>query len=95
MAGRLLNLRPMLKDNLVIDIAIDNRMVATELSTMRSLIESYLRRQLQNSRLTVNIVVEETQTTQRIYSRVEQYQILEKRHPVHRKLKELLDLDLS
>ena len=95
MAGRLLNLRPMLKDNLVIDIAIDNRMVATELSTMRSLIESYLRRQLQNSRLTVNIVVEETQTTQRIYSRVEQYQILEKRHPVLRKLKELLDLDLS
>jgi DNA polymerase-3 subunit gamma/tau len=95
MAGRLLNLRPMLKDNLVIDIAIDNRMVATELSTMRSLIESYLRKQLQNSRLTVNIVVEETQTTQRIYSRVEQYQILEKRHPVLRKLKELLDLDLS
>ena len=94
MAGRLMNIRPELND-LTVKIGIDNRMVATELSAMRPHIEAYLRQQLQNSKLTINIVIEETKAAHRIYSRVEQYQILEKRNPALRKLKELLDLDLS
>ena len=94
MAGRLMNIRPELND-LTVKIGIDNRMVATELSAMRPHIEAYLRQQLQNSKLTINIVIEETKAAHRIYSRVEQYQILEKRNPALRELKELLDLDLS
>ena len=94
MAGRLMNIRPELND-LTVKIGIDNRMVATELSAMRPHIEAYLRQQLQNSKLTINIVIEEAKAAHRIYSRVEQYQILEKRNPALRKLKELLDLDLS
>ncbi len=95
MAGRLLNIRPMLNDNLTVTISIDNRMVASDIAGMRLRIEEYLRRQLQNSKLSLNIVVEETQQTHRIYSRVEQFQILEQRNPVLHKLKEALDLDLS
>ena len=95
MAGRLLNIRPVLNDSLAITVSIDNRMVASDIAGMRSRIEEFLRRQLQNSKLSLNIVVEETQPTHRIYSRVEQFQILEQRNPVLHKLKEALDLDLS
>lgn len=95
MAGRLLNLRPVLKDSLVVSVVIDNRMVASDISVMRPQIEDFLRKQLQNKGLSLDIVVEETQATHRIFSRVEQYQILEKRNPAVQKLKEMLDLDLS
>ena len=95
MAGRLLNIRPVLDDSLAVTVSIDNRMVASDIAGMRSRIEAFLRSQLQNSKLSLNIVVEETQPTHRIYSRVEQFQILEQRNPVLHKLKEALDLDLS
>ena len=96
MAGRLMNIRPALKPDLIVEVSIDNRMVASELSGMKAHIEAYLRQQLQNDKLSLNIVISETQTAHnRIYSRVEQFQILEKRNPVIHKLKEALDLDLG
>ena len=95
MAGRLQNLRPLLTDGLNVVVHIDNPMVASELSVMRLEIEEFLRRQLQNRKLTFEVVVEEIQSSRKIYSRVEQYQLLEKRNPAIGKLKELLDLDLS
>ena len=94
MAGRLMNIRPSLND-LTVKVSIDNRMVGEELSAMRPQLEAYLQQQLQNRQLTIHIVVEENKTTHKIYSRVEQYLILEKRNPALRKLKELLNLDLS
>ena len=94
MAGRLMNIRPML-DGLTVKVGVDNRMVATELSAMGPHIEAYLQQQLQNRMLSLNIAVDEVHTTRKIYSRVEQYQILERQNPTLRKLKEALDLDLS
>ena len=95
LAGRLMNMRPQLNDDLTITVLIDNRMVAADIMAIRPQIETYLRQQLQNNKLSINVVVEETITVHHIYSRVEQYQILEKRYPVIKKLKEALDLDLS
>ena len=95
LAGRLQIIRPVLNPNLTITATTDNRMVAADITNMRPQIEAYLRHQLQNSKLTLNIVVEETLTIHHIYSRVEQYQILEKRYPALKKIKEVLDLDLS
>ena len=95
MAGRLLNLRPLLNGDFTIDVSVENHMVASELSGMRAHIEEYLRHQLQNRKITLNIVVEDVESTHRIYSRIEQYQTLETRNPAVRKLKEALDLDLD
>ena len=95
MAGRLLNLRPLLNEDFTIDVSVENHMVASELSGMRAHIEEYLRHQLQNRKITLNIVVEDVESTHRIYSRIEQYQTLETRNPAVRKLKEALDLDLD
>ena len=95
MSGRMMNLRPYLASDTEFTITIDNKLVAQELHTIKPRIENYLRRQMQNSRITMRIILDETQTSHRIYSRVEQYQMLEKRNPSLKKLKELLDLDLE
>ena len=94
MAGRLKIIRPRLEDHTIV-ASVDNRMVAADLEAMRGQIESYLRQQLQNKQLTVKIVLEESVVIHHIYSRVEQFQILERRNPALRMLKESLDLDLS
>lgn len=95
MSGRMMNLRPYLAGSTEFAITIDNKLVAQEMRTMQPRIEAYLRTQMQNNHISMRIILEESQLTHRIYSRVEQYQMLEKRNPALRKLKELLDLDLN
>ena len=95
LAGRLLNIRPELKGETTVVVSIDNRMVASDISHMHARIEGYLRSQLQNNRLSLEVVIEDTQVAHRIYSRVEQFQMLEQRNPAIKKLKEALGLDLG
>lgn len=95
MAGRLMNIRPQLTADTTVTVTIDNKIVMQELRTIQSRIEAYLRHQMQNNRITMQVVLEHTQSTHRIYSRVEQYQILEQRNPTLKRLKELFDLDLE
>ncbi|MBQ2969452.1 MAG: DNA polymerase III subunit gamma/tau [Bacteroidaceae bacterium] len=95
MAGRLMNIRPKLNDDNTFSVAIDNKLVAQELHGMQPRIEQYLRKQMQNSRISMRIRVEDVLPTRRILSRVEQYQILENRNPALKLLTELLNLDLE
>ena len=94
MAGRLIIMRPQLTDKSTITINCDNKIVAQELHSMRPRIEAYLRKQMQNKKLQIQINTEEQQAAHRIYSRTEQFQILEQRNPILKRLKEALDLDL-
>lgn len=95
MAGRLMNIRPKLNDDNSFTIIIDNKLVAQEIHAMQPRIVSYLSQQMQNNSITMRIAIEETITTRRIYSRVEQYQMLEQQNPSLKLLKELLNLDLE
>lgn len=95
MAGRLQILRPLLKENLVVEVPVDNRMVADDVRAIRPQLEEFLRRELQNSHISINVIIEEVKSARKILSRVEQYQTIEQHNPAVRKLKELLDLDLS
>ncbi len=95
MAGRLMNIRPKLNDDNTFNVTIDNKLVAQELHGMQPRIEQYLRKQMQNSRISMRIRVEDVLPTHRILSRVEQYQILENRNSALKLLTELLNLDLE
>ena len=95
MAGRLQILRPLLKENLVVEVPVDNRMVADDVRAIRPQLEEFLRRELQNSHISINVIIEEVKSAHKILSRVEQYQAIEQHNSAVRKLKELLDLDLS
>ena len=95
MAGRIMNIRPSLTGDASFSVGIDNKIVAQELRTMQPRIEAYLRQQMQNSRISMQVVLEEAQKVHHIYSRVEQYQQLEQRNQALKKLKELFELDLE
>ena len=95
MAGRIMNIRPSLTGDTSFSVGIDNKIVAQELRTMQPRIEAYLRQQMQNSRISMQVVLEEAQKVHHIYSRVEQYQQLEQRNQALKKLKELFELDLE
>ena len=95
MAGRLMNIRPKLNNDNTFSVAIDNKLVAQELHNMQPRIEQYLRKQMQNRRISMRIQVEDVLPTHRILSRVEQFQALEKRNPALKLLAELLNLDLE
>ena len=95
MAGRLINIRPQISGDATIIVTTDNKIVMQELHRMQTRIEAYLRHQMQNSLISLQVALENTQASHRIYSRVEQYQILEQRNPTLKRLKELLDLDLE
>ncbi|MBO5085087.1 MAG: DNA polymerase III subunit gamma/tau [Bacteroidaceae bacterium] len=95
MAGRIMNIRPSLTGDTSFTVGIDNKIVAQELLTMQPRIEAYLRQQMQNSRISMQVVLEEAQKVHHIYSRVEQYQQLEQRNQALKKLKELFELDLE
>ena len=95
MQGRMLILRPYLVTDTEFTVTIDNKLVAQELHAIKPRIENYLRKQMQNRNITMRIILDETMTTHRIYSRVEQYQMMEKKNPMLRRLKEMFDLDLQ
>ena len=95
MAGRIMNIRPNLGEGTVFTVVVDNKIVAQELRSMQPRIEKYLRMQMQNACIGMQVVLEEAQSAHRIYSRVEQYQALEQRNAALGKLKELLGLDLE
>ena len=95
MAGRLTIIRPTLTGEASFTVVIDNKIVAQDLHSIKPRIEAYLRQQMQNRHISMSIKLEENLNTHRIYSRVEQYQMLEKKNPALKKLKEMLDLDLE
>lgn len=95
MAGRLMNIRPNLDEGTQFTITLDNKLVEQELRNMKPRIEAYLRQQMQNSTISMEIVLDATQGIHRIYSRVEQFQMMEQRNNALTRLKEAFDLDLQ
>lgn len=95
MAGRLMNIRPNLSEGAQFTITLDNKLVEQEMRTIKNRIEAYLRQQMQNSSISMEIIFDESQGIHRIYSRVEQFQMMEKRNDALTRLKEAFDLDLQ
>lgn len=95
MAGRLTIMRPIITGEHTVTIPIDNKIVAQELQSMRPQIETFLRKQMQNSKINIQIDLEEVNKSHRIVSRIEQYQMMEQQNPSLKRLKELLELDLE
>ena len=95
MAGRLMNIRPNLDKGSRFTITLDNKLVEQEMRTMKPRIEAYLRQQMQNSTISMEIILDETQGIRRIYSRVEQFQMMEQRNNALTRLKKAFDLDLQ
>ena len=95
LAGRLMHIRPSLKEETTIDVSVENEMVAADIRSIQPRMEAYLRQQLQNGKLSITITINKGEATVHIYGRLEQYMMMEKRNPALSQLKTLLDLDLE
>lgn len=94
-AARMMNMQPKLLNETDFEVAVDNDMVAKNMAGLKSRIEAYLRENLHNRKITMQVRVSEANENVRAYSHVERFQMMSKKNPCLQKLKEELGLELS
>lgn len=94
-AGRMKNMRPQLQAGWHIDVAIENDMVKIYMEEMAPEILAYLRKNLDNGKITLSFHVMEKQEQTRAYSRKEQLAAMLKKSPELELLRKELELELT
>ncbi|WP_321436676.1 DNA polymerase III subunit gamma/tau [uncultured Bacteroides sp.] len=92
---RMKNSSPKLLSDTSFEMVVDNEIVAKDITTMIPKIQNYLRTQLHNSKVTMNVRVSDAQETVRAYSRVERFKMMAQKNPDLMKLKDTFGLELS
>jgi len=93
-AARMKNMTPTIKDFPAVEVVVPNEIIKTEVETIKGKILSTLKRDLHNSGITLTLRVAEHQA-QRILSRREQFEELERQNPAVALLRDLFDLELA
>jgi DNA polymerase-3 subunit gamma/tau len=86
---------PTLIDATTFEVLVDNEMAANDFTSVKSDIETYLRQQLKNGKVTMTVRVSEAKEVVRAYSPMEKYQLLSERNPALIQLKEDFGLELA
>ncbi|HRF86276.1 MAG TPA: DNA polymerase III subunit gamma/tau [Alloprevotella sp.] len=94
-AGRMKNMRPHLQAGWHIDVAIENDQVKIYMEEMAPEILAYLRKHLDNGKITLSFHVMEKQEQTRAYSRKEQLAAMLKKSPELVLLRKELELELT
>lgn len=95
-AGRMMNMKPLLQDGKsTFEVVVDNEIVQKYMQQLAPQIESHLRTQLHNRKITMTVRVSAANENIRAYSHVERFQMMSKKNPGLLKLKEALGLELS
>jgi DNA polymerase III subunit gamma/tau len=87
--------RPVLKDDLVIEFSVENKILEEKLDYHRNALLGYLKKRLDNSAITLRIVVIENPKGSRPYTDREKFEHMSARNPAMQDLREMLDLDLD
>ena len=94
-AGRMRNMNPKLKSDWTIEITVPNEMVEQYLRDIQVSIRNYLRTQLRNDLINLQIQVDQNSEEHKAFSRVEQLQDMLKRSPELEFLRKELGLELA
>ena len=97
MAKRLIDLESNLTiiDSDHFEVVANNPAVADQLKQYKPAIEQYLRDNLDNVNITMNVRIREAEEKKRAYSRQEQFMNMCGINPSLKKLRDVLNLDLS
>lgn len=95
MAGRLKNMEPVIKDNWVVEVAVENQQVLHYLEGLRESLQDYLRQHLRNGKITVQARLTQSTEKKRAYSRQEQYAQMLQHSEALANLAAALKLELS
>jgi len=95
MAGNMKNMNPKLLENNIFEIVVDNAMAEKDMLNIKPQIEQHLRTRLHNEQITMKVRISEQGEVLKVYSKAEQWQLLQKKNISLQKLKDLLGLELS
>ena len=94
-AARMKNMNPVILELPALELVVPNEIIKTEVETILGSIQSTLRMYLHNSGITLTLRVAEREKQERILTRREQFEEMEKANPSVAKLKEMFDLELA
>jgi len=91
----LVQFHPLLKEDFVIEITLENKLLETELSRIKGEMLGFLRNRLENGKLSLNTKVEENLRETKPYTDKEKFEKMVSKNPSLLKLKEGLDLEIE
>lgn len=94
-ATRMKNMSPVITELPAIEVMVENQLAFDQIEQIKGKILSTLKRDLQNTAITLTIRVAEHKKGERILSRREQYEQMANENPSIAKLRDLLDLNLA
>jgi DNA polymerase-3 subunit gamma/tau len=86
---------PVLKEENQIELLVDNKIQLDELQTRKGEILSYLRKELNNRKITLEVLVTEVQDETKHLAPDEKYRKMVEKNPAISKLKDQLDLEID
>jgi len=87
--------RPVLMEGFRIDFSIDNRLLEEELNEKKGELLGYLRKELNNNKITLQTRISEADKNSRPYTDKEKFEKMAEKNPALRKLKDELDLEIE
>jgi DNA polymerase-3 subunit gamma/tau len=87
--------KPLLKENFIIEMQLDNRAQEITLRDRRGDLLDFLRNELQNQKIQLETVLNETVTQSKAYTPEEKFKAMAEKNPALNTLKESLDLELE
>ena len=94
-AARMKNMNPVITDFPHIEVVIENQLAMDQMQEIKGSIVNTLKIYLRNNDITLSMRVAEHEEQERILTRREQYELMEKENPSIAKLRALLDLQLA
>ena len=94
-AGRMKGMRPKLLNDTTFEIVVNNELVEKSMQQMLPQIQDYMRVQLRNRKITMQLRVSQVNEQRRAYTRVEQYKLMATKNPSLLKLRDAFDLELA
>ncbi len=94
-ATRMKNMMPVITTHPAIEVVVDNQLALEQMEQIKGSIINTLKRDLHNHAVTLTMRVAEHQERERLLTRREQYEEMEKENPSVAKLRELFDLQLA
>ena len=94
-ATRMKNMNPVITEFPALEVVVENQLAMEQMEQIKGSIVNTLKRDLHNQDITLSMRVAEHEEQEKILSRREQYELMEKENPSVAKLREIFDLNLA
>ncbi len=94
-AGRMKNIQPVITDNWVVEVPVENEMVIPFMQPLVPGLTAYLRKQLHNAQITLSLRIIKKEEQRQVYSRKEAYSLLIKENKNFQTLVKALKLEMA